>query len=210
MLNTHSEGGVFFINCEEYNNSKQAWCCDTWKAYCNQRYWLCLFSQGLRKNRKGIHFSIANVWKHSKHVLYSVWLKIGVLKLKLKTISQPFESLLPPNTCLLVRIAIHPDLLLLSQCDRLISLCLNIRKLKLMCKISGFVWEIISAKYMYLSWNYCNMLGTVYPIYFRFVIQTEPRIGRDDFMVFCPFVYCVWSQVLCVFVLVSEIGWKYV
>ena len=37
-----------------------------------------------------------------------------------------------------------------------LSFCLNVRQMKLICKISGYVWEIISANmYMYLSWNYC-------------------------------------------------------
>ena len=36
--------------------------------------------------------------------------------------------------------------------------------MKLMCKISGFLWEIISAKYMYLGQNYCKMFRAVYSI----------------------------------------------
>ena len=37
-----------------------------------------------------------------------------------------------------------------------LSFCLNVRQMKLICKISGYIWEIISANmYMYLSWNYC-------------------------------------------------------
>ena len=43
-----------------------------------------------------------------------------------------------------------------------LSFCLNVRQMKLICKISGYVWEIISANmYMYLSWNYCKTFRAV-------------------------------------------------
>ena len=46
--------------------------------------------------------------------------------------------------------------------------------MKLMCKISGFIWEIIPAKHMHLSQNYCKKLGAVYLIYCQCHAQTEP------------------------------------
>ena len=43
----HSEASVFFyINCEELIFPNNHRCCDTWKAYCNQRCGCCLFVCG--------------------------------------------------------------------------------------------------------------------------------------------------------------------
>ena len=66
--------------------------------------------------------------------------------------------------------------------------------MKLMCKISGFLWEIISAKYMYLGQNYCKMFRAVYSIYFRVHTQIEPRIGCDVLFMFCPCLLCLVSK----------------
>ena len=75
--------------------------------------------------------------------------------------------------------------------------------MKLMCKISGFLWEIISAKYMYLGQNYCKMFRAVYSIYFRVHTQIEPRIGRDVLFMFCPCLLCLVLNLKCCYHTVS-------
>ena len=66
---------VFSVLLWRINISKQTWCCDIWKACCNQRYRWCLFAQGSKTNKEGTFFPIENVWKHTKDILCSVWLK---------------------------------------------------------------------------------------------------------------------------------------
>ena len=75
--------------------------------------------------------------------------------------------------------------------------------MKLMCKISGFLWEIISAKYMYLGQNYCKMSWAVYSIYFRVHTQIEPRIRRDVLFMFCPWLLCLVLNLKCCYHTVS-------
>ena len=75
--------------------------------------------------------------------------------------------------------------------------------MKLMCKISGFLWEIISAKYMYLGQNYCKMFRAVYSIYFHVHTQIEPRIGRDVLFMFCPCLLCLVLNLKCCYHTVS-------
>ena len=75
--------------------------------------------------------------------------------------------------------------------------------MKLMRKISGFLWEIISAKYMYLGQNYCKMFRAVYSIYFRVHTQIEPRIGHDVLFMFCPCLLCLVLNLKCCYHTVS-------
>ena len=49
-----------------------------------------------------------------------------------------------------------------------------------MCKISGFVWEIISVKYMYYSQNYCKTLRTIYLI-FVVIHRSSPELDMMTF-----------------------------
>ena len=65
-----------------------------------------------------------------------------------------------------------------------------------MCKISGFVWEIISAKYMYHSRNYCTTLRKIYPI-FVVIHRSSPE---SDLMTF----WCLVSNIKCL----SRGDWK--
>ena len=92
----------------------------------------------------------------------------------------------------------------------MVQACLNIRKLELMCKISGFVQEIISAKYLYHGRSYCKTrtLGTICPIFVVIHRSSPESVGRDNLLMFSPFVYCIQSQLLSVSVCPK--GWKYV
>ena len=141
-------------------------------------------------------------------------------KLMCKTIPTIWEFI-SINTCLLVGIAVRrlgqfipicfgccKEIELWIRCDGLSFFCPFVslfkhQTKKLMCKISGFLWEIISAKYMYLGQNYCKMFRAVYSIYFRVHTQIEPRIGRDVLFMFCPCLLCLVLNLKCCYHTVS-------
>ena len=183
------------------NISEQTWCCDIWKACCNQRYGWCLFAQGSKTNKQGTFFPIENVWKHTKDILCSVWLKSVVLRLILKTIAIIWEFISMKymslgQNCYSSRFTFIVVNWSNSELDLMVQASLNVRKLKLMWKISGFVWATISAEYMYLR-NYCRTLGTIFR--FTFVVKHKSSPESDvmlfDILTFC--LLCLVSSMKC-------------
>ena len=161
-----------------------------------------------------MYFSIANIWQHSRHVLCSVWWKVNVQNysnylrvyfyqyLSLGIAVRRLGQFIP------ICFGCCKEIELWIRCDGLSFFCPFVslfkhQTKKLMCKISGFLWEIISAKYMYLGQNYCKMFRAVYSIYFRVHTQIEPRIGRDVLFMFCPCLLCLVLNLKCCYHTVS-------